>query len=37
MLEAAGILDFAPTILARMGVSAPGSLAGKAWPQLLDF
>ncbi len=36
-LEAAGILDITPTILARMGVSAPGSLAGKAWPQLLDF
>jgi predicted AlkP superfamily phosphohydrolase/phosphomutase len=36
-LAAAGILDFAPTILARMGVSAPGALAGKAWPELLDF
>jgi predicted AlkP superfamily phosphohydrolase/phosphomutase len=36
-LESAGILDFAPTILARMGVAAPALLAGKAWPQLLDF
>lgn len=36
-LDAAGVLDFTPTILARMGVAAPGTLTGKAWPELLDF
>jgi predicted AlkP superfamily phosphohydrolase/phosphomutase len=37
MLDAAGVLDIAPTLLARLGVAAPGTLAGRAWPELLDF
>jgi predicted AlkP superfamily phosphohydrolase/phosphomutase len=35
-LDAASILDFAPTILTRMGVPVPQSMRGKAWRELTD-
>jgi predicted AlkP superfamily phosphohydrolase/phosphomutase len=33
-LAAAHILDFVPTLLARLGVTAPAHMPGRAWPEL---
>jgi predicted AlkP superfamily phosphohydrolase/phosphomutase len=33
-LRGAGILDFAPTVLARMGVARPQAMRGRVWPEL---
>ena len=35
-LQAASILDLAPSILARMGVEAPPAMQGRIWPQLTE-
>lgn len=35
ILRAGHILDFAPTVLTRMGVEVPGYMRGRVWPELL--
>lgn len=34
-LRGGHILDFAPTLLTRLGVEVPGYMRGRAWPELL--
>jgi hypothetical protein len=33
-LQHGHVLDFAPTLLARMGVTAPDHMHGRIWPEL---